>query len=137
MFAKDDSGADVRPPIVSPDKFAEWFNEAMPGAYRSITEQDARDMTEHGLIGKYQYYGRADLETVRAILLCEQLRDERSRKACLKDMLKTCKRCGKSLPETRGGKGRPCEYCFDCEPYRARERYLKWRNKKGSGRILY
>lgn len=66
----------MRQPILSPDRFAEWLNRVVP-AYRKITPEDARDLTECGLIGKYQYYGRADLETVRAILQYEQMREER------------------------------------------------------------
>ncbi len=65
-------GADrVRMPIVSSDKFTEWFNQIVPGAYRKITTQDVRDMAGCKLIAKYQYFGRADSEVVRAILLYE------------------------------------------------------------------
>ena len=121
----------MRPPIVSPDKFVEWFNQVVPGAYRKIDGQDVRDMTELGLVGKYQYYGRSDLETVRAILLYEQIRDERREKACLQDTPRTCKRCRQPLPvQSDGSKGRPSEYCPDCEPFRGRERYRKWHKKQ-------
>ena len=76
-------------------------------------------MTEHGLIGKYKYYGPADLQTVRAILACEQLRYERSEKARLKNTPKTCKRCGELLLTQSDGKKRiPKEYCADCESFR-------------------
>jgi len=51
----------MRQPILSPDKFAEWFNNVVPGAYRSITAQDIRDMTECGLVAHYGYYIRQDL----------------------------------------------------------------------------
>jgi len=91
----------VRQPIISPDKFAEWFNEVVPGSCRTVTTQDIRDMVECGLIGHYSYYGRADLETVRAVLQYEQIRNERSEKASLKDVPKTCKRCGKTLQARR------------------------------------
>lgn len=123
----------MRQPIVSPDKFLEWFNSKVPGAYRKITNQDVRDMTECGLIGRYGYYGRTDLETVRAILLYEQLRSERERKACLQDAPRTCKRCGKSLPENGNKKGRPKEYCQQCERYRNRDRYKEWKVRHGHG----
>ena len=116
----------MRQPILSPDKFAEWFNNTVPGAYRSITAQDIRDMTECGLIGRYGQYYRSDLQTARAILLYEQLREKRLQESCLKDIPRTCKRCGKSLPDNGGRRGRPSEYCRDCEPYRGRERYRKW-----------
>ncbi|MFC1956408.1 hypothetical protein ACFLWZ_07855 [Chloroflexota bacterium] len=118
----------MRQPILSPDKFADWFNSIVPGAYRKIDTADIRDMAECGLIGKYSYYGHQDIETVRAILLYEQLRDERKRKAILQELPKTCKRCGQLLPsQSDGMRRRPREYCDGCEPLRARERYRKWR----------
>ena len=121
----------MRLPVVSPDKFAEWFNSVVPGAYRKIIAQDIRDLTKCGLIGRYGQYYRADLETVRATLLYELLRDERERKACLKDAPKTCKRCDQPLSsQPNGRRGRPSEYCLDCEPFRGRERYGKWRNRQ-------
>ena len=120
----------MRLAIVSPEKFAEWFNVVVPGAYRKINNQDIRDMCDVGLIHKYQYFGRSDLEIVRGILLYEQLRDERSRK---ENTIRTCKRCGQSLPsQTDGRKGRPNEYCPDCQPFRSRERYRKWRTRQTS-----
>ena len=123
----------MRLPAYSPDRFAAEFNAAVPGAYRKIDAQDIRDLTECGLIGRYGFYGRADLETVRAILLYEQLRDERERKAYLKDTPRTCKRCGKSLSsQSDGRRGRPSEYCADCEPYRNRSRYENWKAKHAS-----
>ena len=109
----------VEPIITSPDKFAEWFNLVVPGAYRNITTQDVRDMTNCGLICRYRYYVRDDLQTVRAVLLYEQSRDRRSGK---EDTTRTCKRCGQPLPaQTDGKRGRPSEYCPDCEPFRGRE----------------
>jgi hypothetical protein len=59
--------------ITSPDNFAKWFKSEVPGAYREITSQDIWDMTDCGIIGLYRYYGRQDLETVRAVLQYEQL----------------------------------------------------------------
>ena len=65
--------------LTSPDKFAAVFTTTFPGAYRIVTVQDVRDMTECRLIGKYgEYYGRADLETVRCILQYEQMREKQS-----------------------------------------------------------
>ncbi len=66
----------MRMPIVSSDKFTEWFNQIVPGAYRKITTQDVRDMVGCKIIAKYQYFGRADSEVVTAILLYEQLREQ-------------------------------------------------------------
>jgi len=120
----------MRQPILSPDRFAEWFNNVVPGAYRSITAQDIRDMTECGLVAHYGYYIRQDLETVRAILLYEQLRERRIQESCLQDTPKTCKSCGKLLPDNEGSRGRPSEYCSECEPLRGRERYRKWWEKQ-------
>jgi len=66
--------------IVRPEDFAAWFNKAIPGAYRSITAQDVQDMVTSGLIGRYGYYMQLDIETVRAILQYEQLRENRKKK---------------------------------------------------------
>jgi len=66
--------------IVKPEDFAAWFNKAIPGAYRSITAQDVHDMVTSGLIGRYGYYIQLDIETVRAILQYEQLRENRKKK---------------------------------------------------------
>ncbi len=117
----------MRLPVVSPDKFAEWFSLKVLGAYRKVTAEDVKLMQQVGLICKYGYYIRADLETVRSVLQYEQIRNERSEKACLKDAPRICKRCGKSLPENEVRKGRPKEYCPDCESFRGRERYREWR----------
>ena len=120
-------------PIVSPDKFAAEFNAAVPGAYRSITANDIRDMAECGLIGRYGYYGRLDLETVRSILQYEQLRQNRQKKDEIRDSDGAihCRRCGALLAtQTDSKKGRPKEYCTDCEAYRGRERHKKWRKRQ-------
>ena len=123
----------MRLPVYSPDRFAAEFNAAVPCACQKIDAQDIQDLTKCGLIGRYSYYGRADLETVRAILLYEQLRAEREREACLKDVPRTCKRCGKSLcSQSNGRRGRPNEYCQQCESYRNRERYINWKVKHAS-----
>jgi len=122
----------VRETILSPDKFVKWFNSVLPGAYRNITAQDIRDMTECGLIRCYGYYSRSDLETIRAILLYEQLREKRIYKQSAKEAhdVLGCKRCSEPLPsQPEGSKGRPKEYCRQCESLRATERYRKWRRK--------
>jgi hypothetical protein len=58
---------------------------------------DAQLLAEYVVIGRYWYYGRQDIETVRAILLYEQMWDERSQKLDVAD--RRCKRCGNLLPE--------------------------------------
>lgn len=119
----------MRQPILSPDKFAEWFNSVVPGAYRKLTALDIRDMAECGLIGRYGYYGQSDLQTARAILLYEQLRDERNLNTDTQEIKDIrCKRCGEPLPnKAEVRKGRPREYCAECERFRARERHRMWR----------
>ena len=113
-----------------PDKFAEWFNQVVPGAHRSITAQDVRDMIECGLIGKCVYFYRSDLLTVIAVFLYEQLLEERKQMARLKNAPKTCKRCNQPLlTQPDGKKRRPKEYCPDCEPYRVRDRYEDWKER--------
>jgi hypothetical protein len=117
----------------SPDRFAELINGVMPGAYRNITVQDIRDMTICGLIGHYGYYGHSDIETVRAILQYEQLREKRIQEQLIEDKSEPqkCKRCGQPLPYQRElKKGRHREYCQQCESSRVKERYLRWREKK-------
>jgi deoxyribodipyrimidine photolyase-like uncharacterized protein len=32
----------------NPEKFAEWFNEKYPGAYRHVVAQDVKDMMDCG-----------------------------------------------------------------------------------------
>ena len=118
----------------NPDKFAAWFNLVVPGAYRQITTQDIRDMTECKLLRCYGgYYSRTDLETVRALLQYEQMREKRSAKVLREDKSEPacCKKCGQPLPsEPEGKKGRPREYCPSCESFRNAERYRRWRKKK-------
>jgi hypothetical protein len=58
---------------------------------------DAQLLAEYGVMGRYRYYVRQDIETVRAILLYEQMWDERSQKLDVAD--RRCKRCGNLLPE--------------------------------------
>ena len=114
--------------VTSPEKFAAWFSKVVPGAYRQITADDTRLLTEIGLIGRYGYYFRQDIEMVRGILLYEQLREERSQKLDVDD--KRCKICGQLLPEKGNGRGRPKEYCQLCEGARARQRYNNWTKRQ-------
>ena len=108
----------------SPDKFAERFNSLFPGAYRQVDTQDILALVKCGLVCKYGFYSRDDLEVIRGILQYEQLREERSQP---EDTPKTCKRCGELLLDNAVGKGRPREYCQQCEPYRNRARYSNWK----------
>jgi len=63
--------------VSSPEKFADWFNSKILNACRKVTADDVRIMTECNLIGRYRFYGRQDLETIRGILQYEQLRENR------------------------------------------------------------
>jgi hypothetical protein len=114
--------------ITSPERFAIWFNAKVPGAYRQVSADDIRDMTTCGLIGKYSEYITLDIETVRAILQYEQLRQNRQKRDEIRDTngATHCRRCGVVLAKPDSKRGRPNEYCDDCEPYRGRERYGKW-----------
>lgn len=119
--------------ITSPGKFAKYFNSKVPGAYRPITEKDIRLLTECGLIQRHGYYIRSDLETVRAILQYEQLRERITKKPPMDETKEPprCKLCGEPLPpEPEGKKGRPREYCAGCESKRARERNRRWRRRR-------
>ena len=116
----------MRQPILIPGRFAALFNSVVLGAYRQVTAQDVRDLTRCGLIGRYGYYGRADIETVRAVLQYEQIKQEREQQA---NAVRTCKRCGGLLPDNEGV-GRPKEYCLKCEPFRGRERWRRWYRSK-------
>jgi hypothetical protein len=60
--------------VVEPDRFATKFNAIVRGAYRQVTVDDIRQMEHCGLIGRHGFFTRDDLETVRGILLYEQLR---------------------------------------------------------------
>ena len=118
--------------IIKPEDFVTWLAKAIPGAYRSITAQDVCDMTACGLIGKYGYYIHLDIEAVRAILQYEQLRQNRQTKNEIRDDdgVIHCRRCGVVLTKPKTKRGRPVEYCSDCEPFRGRERNRKWRSKQ-------
>lgn len=119
--------------IASPDKFAEWFNEKYPGTFRQITPEDVKDMTVCNLIYRHGYYSESiDGELIRAILQYERLRHNHQKNIEIKDTEGRihCKRCGSLLAsKLKGKKGRPSEYCPDCEPFRGKERYRKWQKK--------
>ena len=120
----------MRPLITKPEKFAKWFNSTVQGAYRQLTVQDARDMTQVGLIG---YYGRLDLEIVRKFLRYEQLRQKRIEKEQANAIpnVRTCKLCRNTLPvEPCSKHGRPREYCVSCKSDRVKARHRKWRDNK-------
>ena len=90
-------------------------------------------MTECGLIKRYGYYIRSDIETIRSILQYEKLRDKRPQKLLVNEIPEPprCKSCGQTLPPQPEGKvGRPKEYCDGCEPARNKERYRKWRSRR-------
>ena len=117
--------------VTTPERFAGFFNAKVPGAYRQITAEDVRDMTTCGLIGRYGEYLKLDIETVRAVLQYEQLRQNRQTRADIRDSDGSihCRGCGAALSKPDGRRGRPSEYCDDCEPFRGRERYRKWQAK--------
>ena len=118
--------------ITRPDKFAGFFNAKVPGAYRQVSADDIRDMTTSGLIGRYGYYRHLDIETVRTILQYEQLRENRQKRDEIRDKNGSihCRGCGVVLTIPKAKRGRPNEFCGKCQPFRGRERYLKWRSKQ-------
>ena len=119
--------------ITSPDKFADLFNAKVPGAYRQVMANDIRLLTQCGLIGRYGYYIQLDIETVRAILQYEQLRQNRQKRDEIRssDGVIHCRRCGVVLDVKPNSKaGRPREYCQRCESARSRDRNRKWRKKR-------
>jgi hypothetical protein len=116
-----------------PDKFAAEVNAKLPGARRQISADDVRDMTSCGLVGKYGYYMQLDIETIRAILQYEKLRENRQKRGGIKNSegVMHCRRCGAVLvPKPESKKGRPNEYCDKCQPFRGRERQRKWRKRQ-------
>ncbi|MFC2071687.1 hypothetical protein ACFLUU_03085 [Chloroflexota bacterium] len=130
----------------TPEAFTSSFNQKFPGAYRLITVEDVNDMTECGLIGRYGFYlenvglserygfnRQDDYETVRGILEYEQLCEKRSVKPTLEDKPEPpkCKKCEHPLPfEPRDKKGRPKEYCSECESLRSRDRQRKLSDRR-------
>jgi hypothetical protein len=117
--------------VSSPEKFADWYNVKIPDAYRKITADDVRLMTECKLIGRYRYYGRPDLETVRGVLQYEQLRENRPVQQDKEKNPPRCKICAQPLPPSPESRaGRPKEYCPGCEPHRSRWRQAKLRHRR-------
>jgi hypothetical protein len=107
--------------IVRAEDFVVWFTRVVPGAHRQITVDDVKDLTTCGLIGMYGFYMQLDIETVRAILQCELLRQNRENRDEIRDSegIMHCRGCGAVLPETDGKRGRPKEYCPDCDASRS------------------
>ena len=119
-----------------PEKFAAEVNARLLGAHRQIRVDDVRDMVNCGLIGKFDCFLDLDIETVRAILQYEQLLQARQKRDEIKDEdgVIHCRGCDSALPEPEGKKGRPREYCTDCESARATMRGRKWRRKMKAAR---
>jgi hypothetical protein len=82
----------------------------------------------------WQYY-HLDIEIVRAVLQYEQLRQNRQNREEIRDVdgVIHCRQCGVVLDVKPSDKrGRPKEYCPECEATRGRERYRKWQNRQTS-----
>jgi len=77
--AKATQWSDAWAVVADPLKFAAKFNSAVPGASRPITADDIRELTDCGLIGRRGFFDRADMETVRGVLLYERTRAARTR----------------------------------------------------------
>jgi hypothetical protein len=115
----------------SPEKLAEWFNKKIPDACRKIVAKDVTLMTRCNLIGRFNYIIRQDLETIRGVLLYEQLREKQSEPQDNEKKLPTCKMCHQPLlPNPEGKPGRPKEYCHECEPYRNKERQKRSHHRR-------
>jgi len=119
--------------ITSPISFSSWFNTEVPGAYRSISAEDAHALTKFGLIGKHGFFSRDDLQRVIGLLNYEQWREKQQvngQKETILDLQK-CKLCGEPVTNPAdNARGRHKEYCKKCEPLRAKTRFKKWRMKK-------
>jgi len=118
--------------ITSPEKFAAWFNEKNPGAYRRITAEDVENLKLCELIYRYGFYSTSqDGKTAMGILKYEQLREKKcTQEAHEKAEPPKCKMCGQTLPtEPEDKNGRPKEYCPKCSPLRGRERQKKLRQQ--------
>jgi hypothetical protein len=115
----------VRIYTANPERFAEYFNKTVPGAYRKVDAEDIRDMTDCGLIKRYGFFGNQDLQMAIGVLQYEQLFEKRKQKAIQQEQgqLHQCRLCGEPLPpQPEGKKGRPREYCDGCESKRARRK---------------
>jgi len=117
----------------SPEKLAEWFNKKIPDACRKITANDVTLMARCNLIGRYNYFIRQDFETIRGILLYEQLRENQLTQQSNENKPPNCKICGQPLPPNPEGKpGRHREYCFNCDCKRNRDRQKRLRSRCGN-----
>jgi len=67
--------------VSDPVRFAAKFNAVVPGAFRPVTADDVRYLMHCGLVGRRGFFARTDLETVRGILLYEQVRERVGRGA--------------------------------------------------------
>jgi hypothetical protein len=114
----------------SPNKFSVWFNENYTGAYRQISAEDVKDLTD--LIFRHGYYsGSMDGETIRAVLQYEQLWEHRSVQQDKEQESQCCKICRQPLhPEPENKAGRHREYCYSCEPYRNKDRQSNLRRRR-------
>jgi len=61
--------------VAEANRFADRVNTLVRGAYRQVTVDDIKQMERCGLIGRHGFFTREDLETVRGILMYEQLRN--------------------------------------------------------------
>ena len=116
----------MRPPIYTPEQFLRWLHSSTPELSHEVDIRDIKAMIEIGLIFRHKYFLSDDMEVVRKVIAFIKSREERKQA----DTVRTCKRCGESLPDDNGGRGRPREYCDKCQPYRIRERFLKHHQKK-------
>ena len=121
--------------ITNPAQFASYFNLHVPGARRLIDTEDVRLLTECELICRYGFYSRDDLHTIRNILRYENLRRNRDIQLTRHSAegIPLCKRCAQRLPvKTASGNGRPREFCDKCQPYRNKDRYTIYQQRKKS-----
>lgn len=110
-----------------------FFDSRVPGAHRPVDITDVIDMIECGLIRRYGYFIRGDLETIRAILQYERLCNKRSQKSQTKEPkdAQQCKMYGVPLPlQVEGKPGRPKVYFDSCDPLRSSKRNRKWRRRQ-------
>lgn len=74
-YAVEEAGwVDAWAVVADPAKFAARFNSRVPGAHRPVTDDDIREMTVCGLIGRRSFFERSDIETVRGVLRYERMR---------------------------------------------------------------
>jgi hypothetical protein len=129
----------LNPDINNPKKFAAEFNQTVPNAFRKVDAEDIQYMTDCGLIRRYSgCYIRDDLQTVLGVLNYEHLQQNRQVRSEIKDEDGTlhCKRCRTVLADQpHGSRGRPREFCEECEHERLKERNRKYWEKKKAERI--